>query len=274
MFEQEVGAEAQVELDLAGCRGEVEIIGHDAAQLRVVATEPTTEYQVTEEGKRFIVSAAGPIRIDLPRAASVQVIAAPRSVRVQGMAGPVSVSRMGGDEEWAGTAAASSAVARELSDMGRNLGVEMGKLGRDLGDQFGRTMSAWTKAQSEGPGQAARWTSRVEQFSRRAAERAEEFSRRAEERARRATDRAETRVGREAERAQQRVRRAEERASRKRGASRAPDAGHPEVELEAEAGSPAESRSALEERLSVLQLLQEGKISSAEAARLLEALEH
>ena len=53
MFEQEVPAEGKLELNVFACRGDVEVLGHDAPTLRVEAQDPQTEYHVREEDHRF-----------------------------------------------------------------------------------------------------------------------------------------------------------------------------------------------------------------------------
>jgi len=91
MFEQEVPAEGKLELNVFACRGDIEVLGHDAPTLRVEAQDPQTEYHVREEDQRFIVEASGPLRIDVPRAAQLTVVAGPRKVSVHNMEGEFTV---------------------------------------------------------------------------------------------------------------------------------------------------------------------------------------
>ena len=187
MFEQEVPAEGKLEINVFACRGDIEVLGHDAPTLRVEAEDPQTEYHVREEDHRFVVEASGAVRIDVPRAAQLFVVAGPRSVEVHNVEGECTI-RWAGDDQVLETA---TEFAREFSDVGRRLGADFGRLGRDLGEQFGRTFGAWGRGDfGDQPDDRPRRRGRrrgagvdVEAFIRRAEEGAERFARAAEERA-------------------------------------------------------------------------------------------
>ena len=261
MFEQEVPAEGKLELNVFACRGDVEVLGHDAATLRVAAQDPQIEYHVREEGHRFIVEAAGAVRIDVPRATQLSVVAGPRNVEVHNVEGECTI-RWAGDDQVLETA---TVFAREFSDVGRRLGADFGRLGRDLGEQFGRTFGAWGRGDFDD--QAASQPRRrgrrrgagidVDAFIRRAEEGAERFARAAEERAERFAQRTE-------ERMQQAKQRAEGRRPRPAGEANTA-AGHTE-------GAAETAATVAEERRAVLTMLQEGKISAEQAEELLQAL--
>ncbi len=266
MFEQEVPAEGTLELNVFACRGDIEVLGHDAPTLRVEAQDPQTEYHVREEGHRFIVEASGPLRIDVPRAAQLAVVAGPRKVSVHNMDGEFTV-RSAGDDQVVETA---TVFAREFSDVGRRIGADFGRLGRDLGEQFGRTFGAWGRGDfgdqsDDRPRRRGRRGSaniNVEAFIRRAEEGAERFARAAEERAERFAQRTE-------ERMQQAKQRAGERRPRAAGEARADSGPADAVEGAADAAATV-----AEERRAVLTMLQEGKISAEQAEELLQALRH
>ena len=253
MFEQDVPAEGKLELNVFACRGDIEVLGHDAPTLRVEAQDPQTEYHVREEDHRFIVEASGAVRIDVPRAAQLFVVAGPRSVEVHNVEGECTI-RWAGDDQVLETA---TEFAREFSDVGRRLGADFGRLGRDLGEQFGRTFGAWGRGDfdDQSGGRSRRRRRRgagvdVEAFIRRAEEGAERFARAAEERAERFAQRAEGRM-------RQATQRAEGRRPRAAGEARA-DVGHADT---AEGTADAAST-----------MLQEGKISAEQAEELLQAL--
>ena len=261
MFEQEVPAEGKLELNVFACRGDVEVLGHDAPTLRVAAQDPQTEYHVREEGHWFIVEASGAVRIDVPRAAQLFVVAGPRSVEVHNVEGECTI-RWAGDDQVVETA---TVFAREFSDVGRRLGADFGRLGRDLGEQFGRTFGAWGRGDFDDQS-ASRPRRRgrrrgagidVDAFIRRAEEGAERFARAAEERAERFAQRTE-------ERMQQAKQRAEGRRPRPAGEANTA-AGHTE-------GAAETAATVAEERRAVLTMLQEGKISAEQAEELLQAL--
>ena len=260
MFEQEVPAEGKLELNVFACRGDIEVLGHDAPTLRVEAQDPQTEYHVREEDHRFIVEASGPLRIDVPRAAQLTVVAGPCKVSVHNMEGEFTV-RSAAEDQVVETA---TVFAREFSDVGRRLGADFGRLGRDLGEQFGRTFGAWGRGDfDDRPRRRGRRRGAgvdVEAFIRRAEEGAERFARAAEERAERFAQRAEGRM-------RQATQRAEGRRPRAAGEARA-DVGHADT---AEGTADAASTTA-EERRAVLTMLQEGKISAEQAEELLQAL--
>ena len=264
MFEQEVPAEGKLELNVFACRGDIEVLGHDASTLRVAAQDPQTEYHVREEDQRFIVEASGALRIDVPRAVQLTVVAGPRQVSVHNMEGEFTV-RSAGDDQVLETA---TVFAREFSDVGRRLGADFGRLGRDLGEQFGRTFGAWGRGDfGDQPDDRPRRRGRrrgagvdVEAFIRRAEEGAERFARAAEERAERFAQRAEGRM-------RQATQRAAERRPRAAGEARA-DSGP----ADAVDGAADTSATAAEERRAVLTMLQEGKISAEQAEELLQAL--
>ncbi len=266
MFEQEVPAEGKLEINVLGCRGDIEVLGHDAPTVRVEAQDPQTEYHVREEGHRFIVEASGPLRIDVPRAVQLAVVAGPHKVSVHNMEGGFTV-RSAGDEQVLETA---TVFAREFSDVGRRLGADFGRLGRDIGEQFGRTFGAWGRGDfGDQSGSRPRRHGRrrgasigVEAFIRRAEEGAERFARAAEERAERFAQRTE-------ERMQQARQRAEGHRRRAAGEARA-DAG----EATAAEGAAEAAVTAAEERRAVLTMLQEGKIGAEQAEELLQALKH
>ncbi len=264
MFEQEVPAEGKLELNVFACRGDVEVLGHDAPTLRVEAEDPQTEYHVREEGHRFVVEASGAVRIDVPRAAQLFVVAGPRSVEVHNVEGECTI-RWAGDDQVLETA---TEFAREFSDVGRRLGADFGRLGRDLGEQFGRTFGAWGRGDfdDQSGGRSRRRRRRgagvdVEAFIRRAEEGAERFARAAEERAERFAQRAEGRM-------RQATQRAAGRRPRATGEAGA-DTGRADA---AEGAAPA-AATAAEERRAVLTMLQEGKISAEQAEELLQALQ-
>ena len=260
MFEQEVPAEGKLELNVFGCSGDIEVLGHDAPTLRVEAQDPQTEYHVREEGHRFIVEASGPLRIDVPRAAQLVIVAGPRKVSVHNMEGEFTV-RSAAEDQVVETA---TVFAREFSDVGRRLGADFGRLGRDLGEQFGRTFGAWGRGDfGDQSGSRPRRRSAgmdVDAFIRRAEEGAERFARAAEERAERFAQRAE-------ERMQQATQRAGARRPRAAGEARA-GAGH----ADAAEGAADAASTAAEERRAVLTMLQEGKISAEQSEELLQAL--
>ena len=260
MFEQEVPAEGKLELNVFGCSGDIEVLGHDAPTLRVEAQDPQTEYHVREEGHRFIVEASGPLRIDVPRAAQLTIVAGPRKVSVHNMEGEFTV-RSAAEDQVVETA---TVFAREFSDVGRRLGADFGRLGRDLGEQFGRTFGAWGRGDfGDQSGSRPRRRSAgmdVDAFIRRAEEGAERFARAAEERAERFAQRAE-------ERMQQATQRAGARRPRAAGEARA-GAGH----ADAAEGAADAASTAAEERRAVLTMLQEGKISAEQSEELLQAL--
>ncbi len=264
MFEQEVPAEGKLELNVLACRGDIEVLGHDAPTLRVEAQDPQTEYHVREEGHRFIVEASGPLRIDVPRAVRLAVVAGPRKVSVHNMEGEFTIRSASDDQ----VVEAATVFAREFSDVGRRLGADFGRLGRDLGEQFGRTFGAWGRGDfGERSGTPSRPRRRgagvdVEASIRRAEDGAERFARAAEERAERFAQRAEGRMRQATQRAKERGRRAPEEARA--------DAGHGHANAaEEEASSTA---TVAEERRAVLNMLQEGKISAEQAEELLQAL--
>ena len=264
MFEQEVPAEGKLELNVLGCRGEIEVLGHDAPTLRVEAEDSQTEYHVREEGHRFVVEASGPLRIDVPRAVQLAIVAGPRKVSVHNMEGEFTV-RSAAEDQVVETA---TVFAREFSDVGRRLGADFGRLGRDLGEQFGRTFGAWgrgdfddqSSSRSRRRGRRRGAGVDVEAFIRRAEEGAERFARAAEERAERFAQRAE-------ERMQQATQRAEGRRPRAAGEARA-GAG----QSDAAEGAADAASTAAEERRAILTMLQEGKISAEQAEELLQAL--
>lgn len=264
MFEQEVPAEGKLELNVFACRGDVEVLGHDASTLRVAAQDPQTEYHVREEDQRFIVEASGALRIDVPRAVQLTVVAGPRSVEVNNVEGECTI-RWAGDDQVLETA---TEFAREFSDVGRRLGADFGRLGRDLGEQFGRTFGAWGRGDfGDQPDDRPRRRGRrrgagvdVEAFIRRAEEGAERFARAAEERAERFAQRAEGRM-------RQATQRAAERRPRAAGEARADSGPADAVEGAADAAATV-----AEERRAVLTMLQEGKISAEQAEELLQAL--
>ena len=261
MFEQEVPAEGKLELNVFACRGDVEVLGHDAATLRVAAQDPQIEYHVREEDHRFIVEASGAVRIDVPRATQLSVVAGPRQVSVHNVEGEFTV-RSASDDQVVETA---TVFAREFSDVGRRLGADFGRLGRDLGEQFGRTFGAWGRGDfdDQSDSQPRRRGRRrgagidVDAFIRRAEEGAERFARAAEERAERFAQRTE-------ERMQQAKHRAEGRRPRPAGEANTA-AGHTE-------GAAETAATVAEERRAVLTMLQEGKISAEQAEELLQAL--
>ena len=260
MFEQEVPAEGKLELNVFGCSGDIEVLGHDAPTLRVEAQDPQTEYHVREEGHRFIVEASGPLRIDVPRAAQLTIVAGPRKVSVHNMEGEFTV-RSAAEDQVVETA---TVFAREFSDVGRRLGADFGRLGRDLGEQFGRTFGAWGRGDfGDQSGNRPRRRSAgmdVDAFIRRAEDGAERFARAAEERAERFAERAEGRM-------RQATQRAGARRPRAAGEARA-GAGH----ADAAEGAADAASTAAEERRAVLTMLQEGKISAEQAEELLQAL--
>ena len=266
MFEQEVPVEGKLEINVFACRGDIEVLGHDASTLRVEAEDPQTEYHVREEGHRFIVEASGALRIDVPRAAQLTVVAGPRKVSVHNVEGEFTV-RSAAEDQVVETA---TEFAREFSDVGRRLGADFGRLGRDLGEQFGRTFGAWGRGDfDDQSGSRPRRRGRrrsagidVDAFIRRAEEGADRFARAAEERAERFAQRTEERMRQAKERAEGRRRRA-------RGEAEAA-AGHADA---AEGAADADSTAA-EERRAVLTMLQEGKISAEQAEELLQALRH
>ena len=265
MFEQDVAAEGKLELDVFACRGDVEVLGHDAPTLRVAADSPKTEYHVREQGRRFVVEASGPLRIDVPRTANLEVIAGQRKVSVHNMEGAFTITSAGDDRVLEDAGAAATAFAREFSDVGRRLGADFGRLGRDLGEQFGRTFGAWGRGDVGGRARRRGRGIDVEAFIRRAEEGAEKFARTAEDRAERFAQRAEERMRRAAHRAD----RAEERIRRSAEGAKA-DAG----QGPASTGEDTASSTATvdEERRAVLNMLQEGKISAEQAEELLHAL--
>ena len=264
MFEQEVPAEGKLELNVFACRGDVEVLGHDAATLRVAAQDPQIEYHVREEGHRFIVEASGAVRIDVPRATQLSIVAGPRQVSVHNVEGEFTV-RSASDDQVLETA---TVFAREFSDVGRRLGADFGRLGRDLGEQFGRTFGAWGRGDfdDQSAGRPRRRGRRrgagidVDAFIRRAEEGAERFARAAEERAERFAQRTE-------ERMQQAKQRAGERRPRAAGEASADSGPADAVE-----GAAETAATVAEERRAVLTMLQEGKISAEQAEELLQAL--
>ena len=212
----------------------------------------------------FIVEASGAVRIDVPRAAQLFVVAGPRNVEVHNVEGECTI-RWAGDDQVLETA---TEFAREFSDVGRRIGADFGRLGRDLGEQFGRTFGAWGRGDfGDQPDDRPRRRGRrrgagmdVEAFIRRAEEGAERFARAAEERAERFAQRAEGRM-------RQATQRAAERRPRAAGEARA-DSGP----ADAVDGAADTSATVAEERRAVLTMLQEGKISTEQAEELLQAL--
>ena len=250
-------------LDLRDSAGEVTIKDWDGATIKVAAT--ATPFVLREQDTFRLRLAEGGV-ISLPIGLPAEVLT-PTAVRLR-------VTRAGGETEVRPVTSGGGAEAgpRDFSDLGEAV-ADIGKRiardvakglrgsGGEVSDDLARKIE---EAAERFARNAERHASRVAQHAERHAERAAEHAERA---ARHAEKHAE-RVTRHAERVSQRAERAAERGVR-RGRwwfTERMD------EWAKSGGGTTAPRATEEERLAIMQMLRDGKITTEQAATLLDAL--
>ena len=280
----EVGQRAV--LDLRDSSGAIALKDWDEPTLRISAEGEPQPY-VLQDGDTFrIRMGAGSVTLPtgLPTEALVPPAVNLRIMRVMRAGGetlvrPVTPGSAGEApaQQRAGTGAEPVSIdefAREMSQTAQRIFERMTQAVRAGNTQFGDEVARRLDEGAERIDEQAR---RVAERLAREVERANESVARAQEHARRAAERAEEQAHRVAERVERRASRMADRAERRGGrgrwwfADRMEEAAAPPPPASA-GPSGAASPAATEERRAILAMLSEGKITSDQAARLLDAL--
>lgn len=258
-------------LDLRDSAGEVTIKDWDGATLKVEAGAGSP--YVLREGDTFRLKLPEGGTVSLPIGLPVEVTA-PASIRLR-------VTRAGGETDVRAVPERDDAGAGPVRDFSEFAEV-MSEQGRRVVEEVARAVRASGSGVSE---EVARKldhaADKIDETARRAAERIQRelertvsVAERYEEHGRRAAHHAEERLRRMNERLQRRAAREAERGARRASHGRSWLAERLEEWAEAQSRRPsAPQQGATEaERLAVLQMLREGKISAEQAAHLLDAL--
>jgi hypothetical protein len=270
MTELTFTAGARATLDLRDSAGEVVIKDWDGATLKIASAAETPPF-VLKDQDTFRIRLDGGGTISLPLGLPAEVVA-PAAVQLK-------VTRAGGET------AVRTAPDEAQGPAGRpkDAPVDIAAFADMVSEQGRRIFAEVTRAvRSGGAGVSEEVARRMEE----AAERIDEQARRVAERVQRevertlhAVDHADERARRRAERVEEHARRVAERTAERahRAAARGRwwfteklDEWGAAGQGGARAARPAAATQA--ERLAVLQMLQEGKITSEQAAKLLDAL--
>jgi len=293
MTELTFTAGTRATLDLRDSVGEVSIKDWDGATIKLNVEAQTAPY-VLREGDTFRIKLAQGGTISLPLGLPVEVMAPP-AVRVR-------VQRAGGETEVrsapaAGGGATSTPSGGEeapcdftefadvMSDYGKRIFDDVAKavrasgagvsedVARRLEEASGKIDETARRAAERIQREVERTVSQAEKYEshgRHAAERMEEKAKHVAERVAR---HAERQAEREAHRAERFAAHVGRRASRGRGwfAERMNDW----AECAVQSGKPAaeQPKATEQERLTIMQMLRDGKISAEQASQLLDALD-
>lgn len=288
MTELTFTAGTRATIDLRGSEGTVVVQDWDGATIKIVAEGETPPY-VLRDTDTFRVRLEAGGSISVPSGLLVEVVAPP-SVHVR-------VQRSGGEtelraavEEGSGSAGASGRVsgagpadfadfADLIAEQGKRILHEVSRATRF--GAAGAATSAATGVSDEVARKLDEVADRIDDQARRVAERiqkeveravgtAERYEGRARDLSERLKDRAERRAERHATRDASRAERHAARAERH--ATHAGRGGRDRWSSSAQPAASASSQPSKEERLAIMQMLQDGKITAEQAAQLLDAL--
>lgn len=270
----------RVTLDLRDCRGDITLRDWDGATLKVTAEPESQPYVLREQDMfRIRLSAGGMVSLPIGLPAEVRVPDVVR-LRVQRAGGetdvrPVTGAGSRGDSD-GDTGSRDGDEPRDfaefadrMSDYSRRIFQDVARAVRSNGagasDDMARKLEEAAERIDETARRAAERVQREVERTVAKAERYEEHGRRAaqhaEERARRVAERVARHTQREAERAGRRARGRWWFTEAAEGWARTGGAGETE-----------RRRATEEERLTIMQMLRDGKISAEQAAQLLDAL--
>lgn len=290
MTELTFTAGTRATLDLRDSAGEVSIKDWDGATIKLNVDAQTAPY-VLREGDTFRIKLAQGGTISLPLGLPVEVLA-PLAVRVR-------VQRAGGETEVrsAPTARSSTAASRGeeaprdfteiadvMADYGKRVAQDVAKalraggtgvsedMARKLEEVSGKIDETARRAAERIQGEVERVVGEAEKHGSHGRQAAERMEEKAKNIAERMARHAERRAEREAHRAERFAAHVGRRASRGRGwfAERMNDW----AECAVQAGKPAaqQPKATEQERLTIMQMLRDGRISAEQAAQLLDAL--
>ena len=291
MTELTFTAGTRATLDLRGSVGEVSIMDWDGATIKLNVEAQTAPY-VLREGDTFRIKLAQGGTISLPLGLPVEVTAPP-AVRVR-------VQRAGGETEVRSAPAAGSeatasggeeaprdftAFADVMSDYGKRIFDDVAKavrasgagvsedVARRLEEASGKIDETARRAAERIQREVERTVSQAEKYESHGRHPAERMEEKAKHVAERVARHAERQAEREAHRAERFAAHVGRRASRGRGwfAERMNDW----AECAVQSGKPAaeQPKATEQERLTIIQMLRDGKISAEQASQLLDALD-
>ena len=269
MTELTFTAGARATLDLRDSTGEVEIKDWDGATIKIASATETPPF-VLKDQDTFRIRLDGGGAVSLPLGLPAEVVA-PAAVQLK-------VTRAGGET----TVRAAPGEAQAPDGLPKDAPVDVAAFADMVSEHGRRIFAEVTRAvRTGGAGVSEEVARRMEE----AAERIDEQARRVAERVQREVERtlhavehADDRARRRAERVEEHARRAAERTAERAQRAAARGRWWFTEKLDewaagqggARAARPAGATQA--ERLAVLQMLQEGKITSEQAAKLLDAL--
>jgi gas vesicle protein len=296
MTESTFTAGERATLDLRDSTGNVTLQDHDAGDATIrIAAETETPPFVLREGDTFRIRLPGGT-VSVPPGLPVEAMVPPtvqlRLLRTAQSGGETVIKPV--TAEAAGTTASKKSddddddiadldeFVRRMSEHGQRILHEMTRAMRSGGYPFSNDLAqkleeAGTRIEEHmrrAAGRVQREAERVQEHARRAEEHARRAAERVEHHQRHHTDRTEERSRRHAERGEEIGRRVAERVARAgRGrwwfADRFDDWGR---SSNAPSSRGSSSPVTAEERIAILQMLKDGKISAEQAEKLLDAL--
>ena len=294
MTELSFAAGQRATLDLRDSTGEVAVKDWDEPTIRVASTSETSPFVLRDEDTfRIRLEQGGAITV--PVGVPVEALV-PSAVQLRVMR----VTRSGGETVVRHVPAPAESASIPRAAEGAATVPDIAEFTRVMSEQGRRILQEMTRAVSASgvgvPGDVAERVDeaalRIDEQVRRVAERVQRevesvvgSASRVEERARQAAERAAERAERAARRMETHAREREERASRRGGrgrwwfterldewaAANAANAGHADRPGSAATATASPSATS-DERRTILDMLKDGKITSDQAARLLEAL--